>query len=91
MYTTTRNIAGGTLMKCTDCGHAISMNQICEKPLQSATDILKHMAAHYGSRAVTPVRVVTAPEMKVVASGESVSTLAAPETQWIASSLQSPN
>jgi hypothetical protein len=27
-------------MTCNDCAHAISMNKICEKPLQSATDML---------------------------------------------------
>jgi hypothetical protein len=46
MYTTTRNIAGGTFMTCKDCGHAISMNKICDQPIQSATEILKHMATH---------------------------------------------
>jgi hypothetical protein len=46
MYTTTRNIAGGTFMTCKDCGHAVSMNMICDHPIQSATEILKHMAAH---------------------------------------------
>ncbi len=55
MYTTTRSIVGGTLMTCNDCGHAISMNAICETPLQSATDMLKHMAAHNASRAFAPV------------------------------------
>ena len=33
-------------MTCRDCGHAVGMNKMCEKPLQSASDILKHMAAH---------------------------------------------
>jgi hypothetical protein len=51
MYTNIRSIEGGTLMTCSDCGHAISMNKICTKPLQSATDMLKHMAAHNVSRA----------------------------------------
>ena len=46
MYTTTRNIAGDTFMTCKDCGHAISMNKICDQPIQSATEILKHMATH---------------------------------------------
>ena len=55
MYTTTRNIVGGTLMTCKDCGHAVSMDRICETPLQSATDMLKHMAAHNASRAFAPV------------------------------------
>ena len=54
MYTTTRNIAGGTLMTCRDCGHAISMNKVCEKSLQSATDMRKHIAAHNASRALAP-------------------------------------
>jgi hypothetical protein len=55
MYTTTRRIAGGTFMVCSDCGDAISMNKICKTPLQSATDMLKHMAAHNASRAFAPV------------------------------------
>ena len=46
MYITTRNVAGGTFITCKDCGNEISMNKMCEKPLQSATDMLKHMAAH---------------------------------------------
>ena len=33
MYTTTRINARGTLTTCSDCGHAISMNKICAKPL----------------------------------------------------------
>ena len=72
MYTTTRSIAGGTLMTCNDCGHTISMNKICEKPLQSATDILKHMAAHNASRAFAAVEHVTRPEPPAVSSSESV-------------------
>src|SRR6266436_4338763 len=51
MYKTTRNIAGGAHMRCKDCGHEISMNKICERPIQAATDMLKHMAAHNASRA----------------------------------------
>jgi hypothetical protein len=61
MYITTRSIAGGTLMTCNDCGHAIIMNKICEKPLQCATDILKHMAAHNAFRAFAPVSPRCAP------------------------------
>jgi hypothetical protein len=61
MYTTTRSIAGGTLMTCNDCGHAISMEMICETPLQSATDMLKHMAAHKASRAFAPAEPEVAP------------------------------
>jgi hypothetical protein len=51
MYTTTRNIAGGTFTSCNDCGEAISMNKLCETPFQSATNMLKHMAVHNASRA----------------------------------------
>jgi hypothetical protein len=58
MYTTTRNIAGRTFMTCKDCGHAVSMNEICEKPIQSASDILKHMAVHNVSRGITVERHV---------------------------------
>jgi hypothetical protein len=66
MYTTTRSIAGGTFMVCNDCGDAISMNKICEKPLQSATDLLKHMARHNASRAFAPVVPVSQPEPEAV-------------------------
>jgi hypothetical protein len=38
-------------MTCKGCGHEISMNQICERPIQAATDMLKHMAVHNASRA----------------------------------------
>ena len=55
MYTTTRRIAGGTFVVCSDCGDAIGMNKICENPIQSATDMLKHMAVHKASRAFAPV------------------------------------
>jgi hypothetical protein len=58
MYTTTRNIAGDTLMTCKDCGHAVSMNKMCETPLRSATDILKHMATHNNSHAFASVERV---------------------------------
>jgi len=58
MYTTTRNIAGGTVMTCNDCGDAISMNKLCEKPLQSARDMLKHIARHNASRALASVAPV---------------------------------
>jgi hypothetical protein len=42
-------------MVCSDCGDAISTNKICENPIQSATDMLKHMAAHNASHAFAPV------------------------------------
>jgi hypothetical protein len=66
MYTTTRNIAGGTFMTCKDCGHAVSMNKMCETPLQSATDILKHMATHNASHAFASVEPVAGSEVEAV-------------------------
>ena len=70
MYTTTRNIAGGTLTTCKDCGHEISMNKICEKPIQAATDMLKHMAAHNASRAFAAVERVIVPEPEAILAVE---------------------
>jgi hypothetical protein len=58
-------------MTCNDCGHAISMNKICEKPLQSATDMLKHIAAHDASHAFAAVECVIRPEPEAVPSIES--------------------
>ena len=49
-------------MVCDDCGDAVSMNKICKTPLQSATDMLKHMAVHNASRAFAPVGQVAQPE-----------------------------
>jgi hypothetical protein len=73
MYTTTRKIAGGTFMVCGDCGYAISMNKICKTPLQSATDMLKHMSVHNASRAFAPVvEHVTQAEPEADASDELV-------------------
>jgi hypothetical protein len=63
MYTTTRKGTGSTVMTCRDCGHAISMNKMCENPIQSATDMLKHMAAHKRSRAFAPPEPVIEPEV----------------------------
>jgi len=78
MYKTTRNMAGGTLMTCKDCGHSLSMNQICEKPIQSATDMLKHMAAHNASRAFTQVEPVIPPGRKASPLLEQARTLSFP-------------
>jgi hypothetical protein len=73
MYITTRRIAGGTFMVCSDCGDAISTNKICENPIQSATDMLKHMAVHNASRAFAPVvEHLTQPEPEADASDELV-------------------
>jgi hypothetical protein len=59
MYNTSRKIVGRTLMICSDCGHTISMNKICETPLRSATDMLKHMADHSASRAFSRPEIET--------------------------------
>lgn len=67
MYITTRSIAGDTFMACGECGHATSMNKLCKTPLQSATDMLKHMAAHKASRALVAGERIT-PELAVVRS-----------------------
>jgi len=49
------------------------MNKICKTPLQSATDMLKHMAAHNASRAFAPVvEHLTQPEPEADASDELV-------------------
>jgi hypothetical protein len=78
MYTTTRNIAGGTLMTCKDCGSEISMNKMCEKPLQAATDMLKHMAAHNASPAVAAVERLRRPAPEAVPSRELAPALGIP-------------
>jgi hypothetical protein len=67
MYITTRSVTGDTLVACGDCGYAVSMNKICKMPLQSATDMLKHMAAHKASRALAARERVT-PELAAVRS-----------------------
>jgi hypothetical protein len=90
MYITTRNVAGDTLMTCSSCGHAIRMNKICETPLQSATDMLKHMAAHNAARAFAAAAFVSRPEPEPVpALIASIPPLA--ELQWIAPGPQLPN
>jgi hypothetical protein len=86
MYNTTRRIAGGTFMVCDDCGDAISMNKICENPIQSATDMLKHMAVHNASRAFAPVvEHVTQPEPDTAPSSKPAPSISASEHHWIAS------
>ena len=79
MYMTTRKSTGSTIMTCIDCGHTISMNTICEKPIQAATDMLKHMAAHKRSRAFAVPEVGVEPELPTVA----VSALTAADLQEI--------
>jgi hypothetical protein len=89
MYIRTRTIAGGTHMTCKDCGHTISVNKICERPIQAATDMLKHMAAHNASRAFAAVGSVVRPEPEFILAVESLPAL--PALPWIASSPQSLN
>ena len=90
MYTTTRNIAGGTFMTCNDCGDAISMNEICKTPLQSATDMLKHMAVHNASRAFAVVESVRELEPEpAIAATELPPVLPAPQPEDGALAFQS--
>jgi hypothetical protein len=91
MYNTTRRIAGGTFMVCSDCGDAISMNEVCKNPLQSATDMLKHMAVHNASRAFAPIEHLRQPEPEADPSSTPAPSISASEQYWIVSILQSPN
>jgi len=62
-------------MTCADCGHEIRMNDVCEKPLQSATGMLKHIAAHNASRAfATAERVIGSEPTGAVVASSSLST-----------------
>jgi len=79
-------------MVCNDCGHEISMNKLCETPIQSSINMLNHMAAHNASRAFLPVvDHVAQPEPDAAPSGESAPSLSASERHWIASMPQSSN
>ena len=75
-------------MRCKDCGHEISMNKMCERPIQAATDMLKHMAAHNTSRAFAVAESVMEPEAEDILAVESLTPLAIP---WIASLPESLN
>jgi hypothetical protein len=66
-------------MKCKDCGHAVSMNKMCEKPLQSATDILRQMATHKAALAFASVERVAGPEVEGVSVIASAHLLGVPE------------
>jgi len=46
------------------------MNKICEKPIQAATDMLKHMAAHNASRAFAAVERIIVPEPEAILAVE---------------------
>lgn len=74
-------------MTCKDCGHAIGMNKL--GPIQSATDILKHMAAHNASRAFAVAAHVMSPEPEeAIPAEELLPTISAFQPQVIASSSQ---
>jgi hypothetical protein len=88
MYIRTRTIAGGISMICKNCGHAISVNKICERPIQAATDMLKHMAAHNASRAFAVGESVMGQQPEAILAVEPLPLLAMP---WIASPPESPN
>jgi hypothetical protein len=88
MYIRTRTIAGGISMICKNCGHAISVNKICERPIQAATDMLKHMAAHNVSRAFAVAESVMGQQPEAILAVEPLPLLAMP---WIASPPESPN
>ncbi len=89
MYKTIRSITGGTLMTCVDCGHAVTMDKTCETPIQSATDMLKHMAAHNAARAFAPVQRSIVPAAEVVVPVEVA--LSQPETQLLSASTPLPS
>jgi hypothetical protein len=76
-------------MTCKDCGHEISVNKICEKPIQAATEMLKHMAAHNASRAFDTVERDMRPEPEAILAVEPLPVI--PAIPWIASIPQSPN
>ena len=59
-------------MRCKDCGHEISMNKVCERPIQAATDMLKHMAAHNASRAFAVAASALGPEPENILAVEPV-------------------
>jgi hypothetical protein len=88
MYIRIKSIAGGTHMRCKDCGHEISTNKICERPIQAATDMLKHMAAHTASRAFAVAASVMGREPETILAVEPLPALAIP---WIASAPESLN
>ena len=74
-------------MICKNCGHAISVNKICERPIQVVTDMLKHMAAHNASRAFAVAESVMEPEPEAVLTVTPLPALAIP----CIASIQSPN
>ena len=93
MFIRTQTTAGGISMICNNCGHAISVNKICEGRIRSATDMLKHMAAHNASRAFAPAPRVIEPSLAPEATPVSEPIPELPVTQhgWIPSIPQTPN
>ena len=89
MYIRTRTIAGGISMTCSDCGDAISVNKICERPIQAATDMLKHMAARSASRAFAVDASVMEPGPEAKPAVKPVPAL--PALPWIVSIPESLN
>ena len=79
-------------MVCSDCGDAISVDKMCKTPLQSATNMLKHMAVHNASRAFASLAEhVAPPEADNAPSAEQAPSLSASDQHWTASILQSRN
>jgi hypothetical protein len=76
-------------MTCKDCGHEISVNKICLKPIQAATDMLRHMAAHNASRAFATGERDMRPEPEAILAVERLSVIHA--IPWITSFPQSLN
>jgi len=74
-------------MICKNCEHAISVNKICERPIQAATDMLRHMAAHNASRAFAVAESVMGQEPEAILAVESLT----PLIPWIASLPESLN
>jgi hypothetical protein len=65
MYTTIRKATSSTMMICNDCGHAITMDTLCAKPLQGAKNMLSHVAAHNVSRALAVAQGMVLTETSV--------------------------
>ena len=76
------------MITCNDCQHSISMNDLCEKPIQAASNMLRHMASHNATRAFVAPHLVQA---ELIPSSPLVSSHLEHEYQWIAPSSQSPN
>jgi hypothetical protein len=67
--------------------HSVSVNKVCERPIQAAMDMLKNMADHNASRAFAAVERVIRPEAKPAIEPVPAS----PAVPWIASVPESLN